>query len=367
MKFLHTADWQIGMKAQSAGKAGPRVREERLAAGRRAVEAGRANQVDFVLVAGDLFENNGIERVLVQKVADIMDEFGAPVFIIPGNHDPLMPGSVWEHPAWKSTRNVRLLLKEEPLEMGEFVLYPCPIREKNSDRNPTAWIPAERGDAIRIGLAHGTVEGIHQDEPDYPVPRDAAQRARLDYLALGHWHSYAPYFQDGHCLMAYSGTHEATKFGERDSGNVLLVEISNPGALPQITPIHTGKLKWIKVEEELRLAGDLARLRKKIESMDDPKNTLIEVEISGLLVAEEGSELDHIEQILASRFISGRLDASRLRPSPEDDDWVHNLPLGIIRETARRLQELIKTGGDSAETAARALMELYAINKEVLQ
>ena len=367
MKFLHTADWQIGMKAQSVGKAGERVREERLAACRRAVEAAKANQVDFVLVAGDVFENNGIERVLVQKVADIMAEFGVPVYIIPGNHDPLMPGSVWEHPAWKSSRNVHLLLEEAPLNQDGFVLYPCPVREKNSDRNPTVWIPAERGEIIRIGLAHGTVEGIHQDELDYPIPRDAAKRAGLDYLALGHWHSYTPYPQDDNSLMAYSGTHEVTKFGERDSGNVLIVDIPNPGALPKITPVRTGALNWIKAEEEIRAGGDLARLRKKIESLDEPANTLLEVNVNGLLVAEERSELDHIEQILSSRFISGRMDTSRLRPSPEDDNWVNNLPLGVIRETAKRLQELLRTEGDSAEIASRALMELYAINKEVPQ
>src|SRR4030043_2014520 len=126
MKFLHTADWQIGMKVQSVGKAGHRVREERLAAGRRAVEAAKSNQVDFVLIAGDVFENNGIQRGLGQKVADIMAEFGGPGYIIPGHHDPLMPGSVWEHPAWKSTRNVHLLLEEAPLHRDEFILYPCP-------------------------------------------------------------------------------------------------------------------------------------------------------------------------------------------------------------------------------------------------
>jgi len=64
MKFLHTADWQIGMKAAALGDAGARVREERLAAGRRVVEAAKSHHVDFVLVAGDLFEDNAVDRVL---------------------------------------------------------------------------------------------------------------------------------------------------------------------------------------------------------------------------------------------------------------------------------------------------------------
>ena len=35
MKFLHTADWQLGMKAAHVGEAGARVREERLLAARK--------------------------------------------------------------------------------------------------------------------------------------------------------------------------------------------------------------------------------------------------------------------------------------------------------------------------------------------
>ena len=100
MKFLHTADWQIGMKAADLGAAGERVREERLAAARRVIDAGKDHGVDFILVAGDLFEDNAVNRVLIQKIADILSQFGGPLFIIPGNHDPLVPGSVWF--AWHS-------------------------------------------------------------------------------------------------------------------------------------------------------------------------------------------------------------------------------------------------------------------------
>ena len=112
MRFLHTADWQIGMKAAALGDAGARVREERLAAGRRVIETAKSHNVDFLLVAGDLFEDNAVDRVLVQKVVDILNSFGGPVYVIPGNHDPLVPGSVWEHPAWKSASNVHVLFEE---------------------------------------------------------------------------------------------------------------------------------------------------------------------------------------------------------------------------------------------------------------
>jgi DNA repair exonuclease SbcCD nuclease subunit len=363
MRFLHTADWQIGMKATALGDAGARIREERLAAGHRVVAAAKDFQVDFIVVAGDLFEHNAVDRVLVQKVADILGSFGGPVFIIPGNHDPLMRGSVWEHPAWKASDTVRVLRQEAPIEVWGGMLYPCPVLERHSGRNPTAWITAERTGAVRIGLAHGTVEGVRQDEPDYPIPRDAAERTGLDYLALGHWHSTTIYTSSGGVpQMAYSGTPEPTRFGERESGQVLMVEIPGPEAAPKITPVPTGGLNWVTVVEELRERGDLARVREELGAIARPERSLIEVSLGGILTADGQAELDHIEQILQSRFLWARLDASRLRPSPEDDSWIENLPPGIIRDAAMRLR-----GREDVppEVAARALMELYAMMGEV--
>ena len=63
MKFLHTADWQIGMRAAHVGAAAPRVREERLSAARRVVDAARSAGAEFMLVCGDTFEDNGVDRV----------------------------------------------------------------------------------------------------------------------------------------------------------------------------------------------------------------------------------------------------------------------------------------------------------------
>lgn len=360
------------MKAAHVGKAGQRVREERLTAAKRVVEAARQAGAQFMLVAGDTFEDNGVDRVLVQKVADILASFGGPVYVIPGNHDPLTPGSVWEHPVWKSTRSLWVLREETPEEVPGGFLFPCPARERHSSKDPTAWIKGNDVKGIQIGIAHGTVEGIHQEEPEYPIPRDAAIRSGLDYLALGHWHSTTTYAaQDGVVRMAYSGTHEATKFGERDSGNALHVEISAAGSPSVITTVRTGGLVWTVIEEELRLFGDLARLRERIEAIETPGSTLLEVRIAGLLPAVDRDEIVRLREILASRFLLGRVEASRVRPSPEDETWVAGLPAGVLREAGNKLREFAdplyagpRPEGVSPAVASRALLELYALIAE---
>ena len=375
MKFIHTADWQMGMKALHVGGAAEHVREARLKSARNVMDAARENGVDFLLVAGDTFEDNGVDRLLVQKVADVLGSAPAPVFIMPGNHDPLAPGSVWEHPAWRSADRITVLREAQPQEIPGGVLYPCPVREKYSAKDPTAWIEAGDGEGIRIGMAHGTVEGIHQAEPEYPIPRDAAARAGLDYLALGHWHSYAPYpGADGAIRMAYSGTHETTKFGERDSGHALLVEITESGAAPAITPLTTGNLTWTVLECALMEHGDLAAVRQEIEDIDNAASTLIDLRIGGLYAASEINELSHIQEIVHSRFLFGQVEASGLLPQPDDDEWIDALPAGIIRETGMRLRELAdqhytdeRPEGAAPEVASRALLELYAIVSETSQ
>ncbi|MEW6441998.1 MAG: DNA repair exonuclease [bacterium] len=369
MKFLHTADWQIGMKAVFAGKAGPRVREARLEAARQIVEEANRRGVEFLVLAGDTFEDNGVDRALVQKVADLLARFNGPAFVIPGNHDPLVPGSVWEHAAWKENGRVRVLTEPKPLEVPGGTLYPCPVVARHSAKDPTAWIQARDDKGIRVGLAHGTVEGIRQDEPDYPVPRDAPDRAGLDYLALGHWHSTAVYPDaSGAVRLAYSGTPEPTGFGERASGRVLMVEIDGHGAPPSATEIRTSRLHWVSLAEELSGDGDLVRVRKRIEALEAPHETLLALRLSGLLSAGERAELERLQEVVGSRFLFGNLDLVRLRPAPGDERWVEELPDGFLREAAGRLRDWShplfagpRPEGASPEVAARALLELCAL------
>jgi len=234
---------------------------------------------------------------------------------------------------------------EVPVAVPGGTLYPCPDRDKYSRSDPTAWIHAGENGGVSIGLAHGSVEGVQQGEPDYPIPRDAAQRAGLDYLALGHWHSTATYpGEDGAVRMAYAGTHEATGFGERDSGNVLVVDISAAGAAPDVTPVGTGGLCWKQMERDIRHGGDLERLRQEIEALESPSSTLLDLRITGLLSADEQGEIARIGEILNSRLLFSRVDVSELVPSPGDDGWVADLPPGVVRQAGLRLKELTDTG-----------------------
>jgi hypothetical protein len=368
MRFLHTADWQIGMKAAHVGAAGEAVRAARLEAAKRVVAAARDHGAEFILVAGDTFEHNAVPRPDVQRVADILGGFPGPVFIIPGNHDPMVPGSVWDHAAWGHHDNLRILREAIPEEIPGGLLFPCPAKSRHSLGDPTAWIPPRAGDELRIGLAHGTLELPHIDDRTFPIPLDAAATRGLDFLALGHWHSTLV-AEDGR--TAYSGTHETTAFGERDSGNALLVTVT-PGAAPETEALRTGGLRWISLgrDKEIGSKDDLTDLVTAVDGLDAPGASLVRIVLDGILPPGALEVLRDLEVLLDARVLHWELDRDRLIPSPEDPGWVGALPDGGVEAAvARRLLSLAEADPEGAElspvVATEALQLLYRLVQEV--
>lgn len=357
MKILHTADWQIGMNAKHVGKRAEEIRTQRIASARALAKVAKQHDVDAVFVAGDVFEDNGVSRADVQAVIDICTSFRVPTYMLPGNHDPLMMGSVWDDPSWSGAANVTVLRTPEPLVMIPGVtLYPCPAFGKLSNIDPTAWIADSSAEGTRIAIAHGTVLGANVAENCFPIRRDAPSALGLDYVALGHWHSTATYEGDlTAARMAYSGTHEVTKFGERDSGNVLIVEITGPGILPRVTQVSTTHFHWEDFIFDLSSSVDIERtILTQIDAIANPESTLITIALTGMVEPKQLAAIETLRARIAARFsVFGRLDDTQLLLAPEDDAWERALPVGLLQDVAKHIR-----AGESP-SAAQALMKLY--------
>jgi predicted phosphodiesterase len=369
-RFLHSADWQMGMRAAHVGASADSVRRARIDAAERVAAVARERAVDFVLLCGDTFEDNQVERALVAQTVEIMAACRCPVYVIPGNHDPLVAGSVWSDPSFARAPTVRVLRDEVPVEAPAGVtLWPCVARARHDERDPTAWVRVPNDGRIHVLLAHGTVESVHYEEPWYPIARNCADRTGADYVALGHFHGYVGYpSADGVVRMAYSGTHEPTRFGERDPGQVLLVQIDRRGAVPSIERIVTGALRWLVYEATLQAKGDVARVREQIEALSEGRahQVLLRLKLDGFLRVDEQEALAALSEYVRTAFLFGRVEET-LRPAPTDAAWTRSLPVGPVLECAQRLARWAeptcadRPPGVSAEVAARALLELYSL------
>jgi DNA repair exonuclease SbcCD nuclease subunit len=288
IRFLHTADWQIGQKASHVASAAATVRRARLDAARAVIEAANRERVHAVILAGDQFEDNLVEDRLVHAIVEILAGSQAPVYVLPGNHDALAHDSIYLRASWKSSpSHIHLLKGHDPIEVPgtDAWLLPAPLAQKKSSEDPTERLrlPEQEG-GIRVGIAHGSlrIEGKYSED-DFPIALDAHRRRGLDYLALGHWHGH--FTPDG--KVVYSGTPETCNFGERNSGQALLVDIPGSGAQVELRQVKTSRLRWATEELDFDLGGEtalaalktrLAHLQKEGESLS---NLLLRVRTRG--------------------------------------------------------------------------------------
>ena len=330
MKLLHSADWQLGKCFKQFGDKASELRQVRLETLRRALQTARDKQVDAFVVAGDLFEDNEVDDSMVRSAVGIFAAFAdVPVFILPGNHDPFIgPGSVWNRASFQSApKNVHVFRDAESIELNGGFLLASPLQQKNSTIDPSlklvdlaAKLPAE---SIQIGITHGALAIPSKHEPnDFPIALNAASRAKLDYLAVGHWHNWLLNVV-GRLLM--TGTPEQDEFDQTDSGYIALVEVSQRGSPPRIEKLpiaafgwHTFDFDFLDVEAARQnLQTEIAKL------IDRAKTSVARVRVRGTAAREVLTSTRRWLDDLLKPFPFAQLqDGSSLAFTPAELDFL---------------------------------------------
>lgn len=371
VRFVHTADWQLGQQAHFVGgDGGAKLREARLRTIFRIEEEAHKFGAQFIVVAGDVFEHHGIRPETVRKAFDALSEIRLPVYLLPGNHDPYTPDAIYLSRLWQREcpANVFVLGSREPVVLDGAALLPCPLFERHSFEDASEHLHPSFGpaDCVRIGVAHGAVREVLQGllgsaEEDFnnPLPADLAERARLDYVALGDWHSYFRVNARTH----YSGTHEPTRFKEVNPGNILLVSISGQGATPDVMVENVGTHRFLQKEFLLNGNDDVAALDTYLEGITAKTTTLIELDLKGALEMPARVRLETLLDRTRDRFCFLRTRTDNLHTILGEPDQMGLPGDGWLAEVARRLRP--QGGNRLSDEEDRALRNLLRICEEV--
>ena len=369
MRFIHTADWQIGKPFKGFGEKDSVLRQARLAAietvGRLAARENAPN----VLVAGDLYDNDAPAQKTLLEPLERMRAFpNVNWHVIPGNHDYHRGNGLWDRAAAPGLPpNVFLHLSQEPVALGtEAVLFPAPLRRRSEVNDLTEWMDAAPSAAglVRIGLAHGSVTGFGTDgEANNPIAADRAKRAGLDYLALGDWHRTVKVNN----ATWYAGTPEADRFNSQETGQVLLVDIAGKGAPPSVTEMRTGAFRWLSRQEDVSGAEDLAGLEQRLRSHTDLSSLLMRLTLRGTMDLSARADLNtRLSALEAAMFwLESSLDDLHVRPTQDDLEQIDFG--GVLREAAEMLKaeaENPATSGVERRRAEEALVQLFVLTKD---
>ena len=323
-RFIHSADWQLGAVFAQFGTQAERLRAQRLATLRAALDLARARKADAFLIAGDLFEDPLIPDALVEQTLRLFAEFPElPVGILPGNHDPAVPGpaALWSRRHFKDGAlppNVTVFRAPGAHPLGPATLLVSPLRQKNSLHDPSLPLrdlarqqPADR---IKIGLTHGAlaIPGKHQPN-DFPIDPRAATRAGLDYLGIGHWHNWQVYDDD---RLVMPGTPEPDGFGQANAGHVAFVEIDGPAAPPRVEKVRVGSLRWTEWECDLcDWETHRATLGLHVSGWEDHATQVCRVHLTGSATAEALTAANaHLRELLGSTLFY-KVDDKEVRPA----------------------------------------------------
>jgi len=365
LRFLHTADWQIGKPFGSFGEeAGPELKLQRLRTVERIATLAREKAVDAVLVAGDAFDSNEISDWTVNRTLQALGAFEGPWVFLPGNHDAALVHSVWTRMRRMSLPgNVIIADSPEPLVPWSLgaTLLPAPLRRKREVADQTAWFdaaPTPEGH-IRIGLAHGSVGGRLPDKAEAAneIAPDRAARAGLSYLALGDWHGLleiAP-------RTWYSGTPEPDRHRDNRPGHVLLVEIDGPGAAPRIEPIAVGHFLWSRVDVPL-LDGTCEAAAAALAAFGEgPHRRVVLLSVSGAIGLAERARLEALIADWSRRLHHLSVD-DRLADEPTSADLDAIDRSGFVRVAVERLRLRAADPADPEAAAARTALRMIYLD-----
>ncbi len=377
MRFLHTADWQLGMTRHFlAGDAQPRYSAARRDAvaglGALAAEVG----AEFVVVAGDVFEHNQLPPKVIGQSLEAMRAIGIPVYLLPGNHDPLDASSVYTGALFTAERPDNVVVLDQAgvhqVRPGlQIVAAPWRSKAPTTDLVADVLENLSPAPVTRILVAHGGVDVLDPDRDKPSLIRlteldDALARGTVHYVALGDKHSLTRVGNSGR--VWYSGSPEVTNFDDVESnpGHVLVVEIdeSDPRGTVSVTARRVGHWRFGTMHRQVDTSRDIADLDMNLDLMTEKDRTVVRLALTGSLTVTDRAALDACLDKYARLFAWLGLweRHTDLAVIPADGEFND---LGIGGFAAAAVEELVLTAreGDSgtavdAQAALALLLRL---------
>jgi exonuclease SbcD len=268
VKILHTADWHVGKALQGRSRS-----EEHRTVLAEIADVARAESVDLILVAGDLFDSASpsaeAERIVYRALLDLND--AAPVVVVPGNHDSEQRlaaiAPLFDIAGVRVRSNVRTLeCLEIVTEAGEkariatvpwlsqrHIIRADQLMNQEADQHSQHFEERMRriiaqltstfeDDAVNIVAAHLTIgaaehgggERTAHTILDYCVPATVFP-STAHYVALGHIHKMQK--MAGPCPIYYAGAPLHLDFSDSVDDRYVLIVEGAPGVPVEVRPI----------------------------------------------------------------------------------------------------------------------------------
>ena len=278
MKFIHTADLHLDSKIDGIPTDKSKVRREEIVRSfEKLVEFADKNNVRAIIIAGDMFDTSGITIKTRTRVLECIKNYPHIDFLyLQGNHDEVSFVNENETPQNLITFNDEYKsVTYDNVTITGIVL--TPLNQKVVYDNLIL-----DGDKTNIVVMHGQIVGYKSQEKAEIISLPKLKDKNIDYLALGHIHSYSKGEIDNRGTYAYSGCLDGRGFDELGEKGFVLLNCENGKVDSQFVSFSSRVL--YEFEYDVKLADTFYQLTEYIvndltNKIDE--NSLVKVIIKG--------------------------------------------------------------------------------------
>ena len=312
MKFIHCADIHLDSKIE-ANLPTAKSRERKREILQTFIELCRfaaENQVTAVIIAGDLFDTNTCSPVTCDAVLGAIAKAKDVDFLyLCGNHDAGRVLSEQEIP-----QNLKFFKDEwTSFTYGNVVISGAVLTDFNC-RNIYGSLCLE-SDALNIVTMHGQVAKTVGE--DFVHLGELANK-NIDYLALGHEHSFKEGKLDKRGKWCYCGCLEGRGFDESGQKGFVMIDTDEKGLKYSFVPTNGRRIEV--VDCDISGLSDFSQMLEKIDQtlVDVPETAMVKVNLVGRVPTGARKDLLYFQKELNSRFYFAKLkDKTSLEINPE--------------------------------------------------
>ncbi|CAM4197739.1 DNA repair exonuclease [Paenibacillus alkaliterrae] len=272
-RFIHAADLHLDSPFRGLAKAPDQVREvlsdSTFAALRQLTETAIRERVDFIVLAGDLFDEADRSlkaQLLLVREWEKLQEHNIAVFVIHGNHDPLngaradlkLPGNVC---VFGAERMEYRPAYRRSGELAAFV-YGLSYGTRIMTENAAASYRIQPEGPFHIALLHGNVDGDGEHDPYAPCSLEELIGGKgFDYWALGHIHMRRVLYEYPH--VVYSGNTQGRNPRETGPKGCYIVDVTAARAV-ELTFVPLDRVRWLEHTVPIETAGSEQELLQQL-------------------------------------------------------------------------------------------------------
>lgn len=292
MRFVHMADIHFDspftVLASKNNLANIRRLEQREAF-RKAIEYIQTEQIPFLFISGDLYEQEYIRESTIEYINNLFKTIPeTKIFIAPGNHDPFLNNSFYNNYKW--SKNVTIFNAEiKRIELDEVDIYGYGFSSFYCTNSKVDEIEIKNKNKINILITHGALDSSKTLDMQYnPINSNKLKKIGFDYIALGHIHKAN--YKNNENNFIYPGSLISFGFDELGEHGMLDIEIEkNNSENNYLNNKNKTKINFIKLDNrifeekniDISEINSSEELIEKIDSIELNQNNFYKIVLIG--------------------------------------------------------------------------------------